>query len=130
MNEQITEKIIGCAYVVANALGSGFLEKVYENALAHELRKAGLAVQQQAGIAVTYDGVIVGDYVADLLVENKVLVELKAIKGIDNVHFAQCMNYLKATGLQVCLLINFGTPRIEIKRVLNGYSTTAGNSDE
>ena len=129
-NELVTEKIIGCAYTVANTLGSGFLEKVYENAMAHELRKAGLAVQQQAGIAVNYDGVIVGDYVADLLVENVVLVELKAVKTIDNVHFAQCMNYLKATGLQVCLLINFGTPRIEIKRVLNGYSTTAGNSDE
>ena len=130
MNELVTEKIIGCAYTVANTLGSGFLEKVYENALAHELRKAGLAVQQQAGIAVNYDGVIVGDYVADLLVGNEVLVELKAVKGIENVHFAQCMNYLKATGLQVCLLINFGTPRIEIKRVLNGFSTTAGNSDE
>jgi len=130
MNEQITEKIIGCAYTVANTLGSGFLEKVYENALSHELRKAGLAVQQQTGIAVNYDGVIVGDYVADLLVENEVLVELKAVKGIDNVHFAQCMNYLKATGLQVCLLLNFGTPRIEIKRVLNGYNTTAWNSDE
>ena len=130
MNELVNEKIIGCAYTVANTLGSGFLEKVYENAMAHELRKAGLAVQQQAGIAVNYDGVIVGDYVADLLVENVVLVELKAVKTIDNVHFAQCMNYLKATGLQVCLLINFGTPRIEIKRVLNGYSTTAGNSDE
>lgn len=130
MNEQITEKIIGCSYTVANTLGSGFLEKVYENALAHELRKTGLAVQQQAGIAVNYDGVIVGDYVADLLVENKVLVELKTVKGIDNVHFAQCMNYLKATGLQVCLLINFGTPRIEIKRVLNGFSTNAENSDE
>ena len=129
-NELVNEKIIGCAYTVANTLGSGFLEKVYENAMAHELRKAGLAVQQQAGIAVNYDGVIVGDYVADLLVENVVLVELKAVKTIDNVHFAQCMNYLKATGLQVCLLINFGTPRIEIKRVLNGYSTTAGNSDE
>ena len=130
MNELVTEKIIGGAYTVANTLGSGFLEKVYENSLAHELRKAGLAVQQQAGIAVNYDGVIVGDYVADLLVENKVLVELKATKGIDNVHFAQCMNYLKATGLQVCLLINFGTPRIEIKRVLNGFSATVWNSDE
>ncbi len=76
-----------------------------------------------------YDSVRVGDYVADLLVENEVLVELKAIKALDNVHLAQCMNYLKATGLQVCLLINFGTPRIEIKRILNGYTVTSGNSD-
>lgn len=111
MNELVTEKIIGCAYTVANTLGSGFLEKVYENALAHELRKADLSVRQQTGINVYYDSIIVGDYVADLLVENEVLVELKAVKAIDNVHFAQCMNYLKATGLQVCLLINFGTPR-------------------
>ena len=86
-------------------------------------------MRQQAGINVYYDGIIVGDYVADLLVENEVLVELKAVKAIDNVHFAQCMNYLKATGLQVCLLINFGTPRIEIKRILNGHILTIGNSD-
>jgi GxxExxY protein len=121
MSEHITEKIIGCAYTVANTLGAGFLEKVYENALAHDLRKAGLAVTQQAGVDVNYDGVVVGEYVADLLVENEILVELKAVKALDNVHMAQCMNYLKATGLQVCLLINFGAPRIEVKRVLNGF---------
>ena len=130
MNELVTEKIIGCAYTVANTLGSGFLEKVYENALACELRKAGLSAQQQFNVDVYYDSVRVGDYVADLLVENEVLVELKAVKALDNIHLAQCMNYLKATGLQVCLLINFGTPRIEVKRVLNGYTVTSGNSDE
>lgn len=130
MNELVTEKIIGCAYTVANTLGSGFLEKVYENALAHEMRKAGLSVQQQFNVDVYYDSVRVGDYVADLLVENEVLVELKAVKALDNIHFAQCMNYLRATGLQVCLLINFGTTRIEVKRVLNGYTVAAGNSDE
>jgi GxxExxY protein len=130
MNEAVTEKIIGCAFAVANTLGSGFLEKVYENALARELRKAGLSVQQQFSVDVYYDSVRVGDYVADLLVENDVLVELKAVKVLDNVHLAQCMNYLKATGLKVCLLMNFGTPRIEIKRVLNGYTVTSVNSDE
>lgn len=130
MIETVTGKIIGCAYTVANTLGSGFLEKVYENALAHELRKAGLPVRQQASIDVYYDGVLVGEYVADLMVENSVLVELKAVKVLDNIHLAQCMNYLKATGLQVCLLINFGTPRIEIKRILNGCTLVAGNSDE
>jgi GxxExxY protein len=130
MNEAVTEKIIGCAYAVANTLGSGFLEKVYENALAHELRKAGLSVQQQFSVDVYYDSVRVGDYVTDLLVEHEVLVELKAVKALDNVHLAQCMNYLKATGLQVCLLMNFGTPRIEIKRVLNGYTVTSVNSDK
>ena len=130
MNELITEKIIGCAYTVTNTLGSGFLEKVYENALAHEMRKAGLVVQQQVGVSVKYDGMVVGDYIIDLLVEGSVLVELKAVKAIDNVHFAQCMNYLKATGLEVCLLINFGMPRIEVKRILNRNGILPGNSDK
>jgi len=129
MSELITEKIIGCAYTVANILGSGFLEKVYENALAHELRKAGLDVLQQAAIPVMYDGVTVGEYVADLLVDNEILVELKAVKALDNIHFAQCMNYLKATGLTVCLLINFGTPRIEVKRIVNSNSFSSNWQD-
>ena len=113
----ITEKIIGCAYTVSNALGAGFLEKVYENALAHELRKAGLKVQQQHPIQVQYDGIVVGDYVADLLIEDCILVELKAVKALDEIHQAQCLNYLKATGLRLCLLINFGNRRVEIKRL-------------
>ena len=79
----ITEKIIGCAYTVSNALGVGFLEKVYENALAHELRKVGMKVEQQRPIQVSYDGVVVGEYFADLVVEDSVLVELKAIKELD-----------------------------------------------
>ena len=117
---QITETIIGCAYVISNALGVGFLEKVYENALAHELRKAGLAATQQYPIIVRYDGVVVGDYAADLLVGNSVLVELKAAKALDDIHMAQCLNYLKATGHRVCLLLNFGKPRVELKRIING----------
>ncbi len=117
--EKITERIIGCSYTVSNTLGAGFLEKVYENALVHELRKNGVAVQQQHPIKILYDGEIVGDFTADLLAENEVLIELKAAKALDDVHMAQCINYLKATGLKVCLLINFGTPRIEIKRILN-----------
>jgi GxxExxY protein len=85
----ITEKIIGCAYTVSNVLGTGFLEKVYENALAHEMRKAGLSVRQQQPILVNYDSVIVGEYVADLLVEDCVIVELKAVKTVDEAHQAQ-----------------------------------------
>ncbi len=104
-----------------NGLGAGFLEKVYENALAHELRKTGLRVEQQHGITVHYDGVVVGEYAADLLVEDAVLVELKAVKGLDAVHMAQCMNYLKATGHTLCLLINFGTSRVEVKRVVKDF---------
>jgi GxxExxY protein len=116
---ELTRRIIGCAYAVSNELGAGFLEKVYENALAHEIRKMGLQAQQQQPIQVYYDGVVVGDYVADLVVENAILVELKAVKAFDDVHFAQCINYLKATDMQICLLINFGQPRIEIKRFAN-----------
>lgn len=115
---QITESIIGCAYAVSNNLGCGFLEKVYENALAHELRKANLVVAQQHPIKVVDDGVIVGDYIADLTVEGVVLIELKVAKGFDEIHLAQCLNYLKATGLTICLLINFGKPRVEIKRIV------------
>lgn len=115
----ITEKIIGSAYKVANTLGYGFLEKVYENALAHEIRKGGLQVQQQVPIPVTYDGILVGDYIGDLLIEQKLLVELKAARNLDEVHLAQCLNYLKATGLKLCLLINFGVSRVEIKRIIH-----------
>ncbi len=116
---EITETIIGCAYAVANTLGCGFLEKVYENALALELRAAGLSVEQQKPIQVLYRRSVVGEYVADLLVENCVLVELKAVKELDDIHLAQCLNYLKATGLKVCLLINFGSPKVQVRRISN-----------
>ena len=119
--DQITEKIIGCAYTVANTLGCGFLEKVYENALAHEIRKAGFEVKQQYGIKVLYDNIIVGEYVSDLLVSDCVMVELKAVTQLDNIHTAQSLNYLKATGLHVCLLINFGKPKIDVKRLVNQF---------
>ena len=114
---QISERIIGCAFAVSNGLGSGFLEKVYENALAHELRKAGLSVMQQHAMVAKYDGVVVGEYVADLLVESLVLVELKQTRSVDDVHLAQCLNYLKVTGLRLCLLLNFGKPRVDIRRI-------------
>jgi len=116
---EVTKRIIGCAYSVSNGLGAGFLEKVYENALAHELRKSGLYAQQQQPIKVAYDGIVVGDYLADIVVEDSVIVELKAVKTFDDVHFAQCINYLKATGMKICLLINFGQPKVEIKRFAN-----------
>jgi len=117
-NDPITEQIIGCAFRVANALGHGFLEKVYENALAHELRKSGLECVQQRQIPVMYDGVVVGEYVADIVVAGNIVIELKTVKALDEIHMAQCMNYLKATGIKKCLLLNFGRPRIEIKRIL------------
>jgi GxxExxY protein len=113
----LTEKIIGCAFKVSNTLGPGFLEKVYENALANELRKAGLDFRQQYPISVLYDGTVVGGFLADLMVNEQVIIELKATKSLDDTHLAQCLNYLKATGLPPCLLINFGTPRVQVKRV-------------
>ena len=118
---EIAERVIGCAYDVSNALGAGFLEKVYENALAHELRKGGLRVEQQRPIDVWYDGVSVGQYVADLVVEGLVLVELKVVKALDDIHLAQCLNYLKATGLSLCLLLNFAHAKVDLKRIVNNF---------
>jgi len=115
----LTEKIIGCAYDVLNSLGHGFVEKVYENALAVELKGKGLKVVQQALIPVRYRGVPAGDYVADMLAEGEVLVELKASSALDDAHYAQCLNYLKATGLEVCLLFNFGRPKLQLRRILS-----------
>jgi len=116
---ELTEKIIGCAYGVANGLGSGFLEKVYENALRIELQRAGLRALQQHPIPVTWRGELVGEYYADLVVDESVIIEVKAVKALDNVHLAQCLNYLKATGLRICLLINFANPRMEVKRIVH-----------
>jgi GxxExxY protein len=113
----LTEKVIGCAFTVLNTLGNGFLEKVYENALLHELHLNGIPAVQQKSIPVRYKGELVGDYVADMIVENSVIVELKACKGFEDIHTAQCLNYLKATGLKRCLLLNFGTPRLGIRRI-------------
>jgi GxxExxY protein len=113
----LSERIIGCAFRVLNTLGTGFLEKVHENALAHELRRAGLSVVQQKGVTVYYVVVAVWYYVADQMVEETVVVELKASRALDPVHTAQCINYLKATGLHVCLLLNFGKPRLDIRRI-------------
>ena len=115
----LSERVIGCAFTVQNVLGAGFLEKVYENALAHELRNSGLTVVQGLGIAIRYGGIVVGQYFADLLVESRLLIELKAVKTLDKSHRAQCINYLKATGLPLCLLLNFGRPRLEIRRIVN-----------
>jgi GxxExxY protein len=115
---RLSKRVIGCALSVLGTLGVGFLEKVYENALAHELRKGRLTASQQHGIVVRYDGVEVGEYAVDLLVEQSVLVELKAVRALDDIHRAQCLNYLKASGLRLCLLINFGNTRLEIKRIV------------
>lgn len=114
----ITQKIIGCAYEVSNTLGTGFVEKVYENALAHQIRKsAGFVVAQQYPITVAYDEIVVGEFFADMLVQERVLVELKAVSLLKDEHVAQALNYLRASSLEICLLINFGQRKIEIKRL-------------
>lgn len=115
---EITEKVIGCVYMVSNTLGGGFVEKVYQNALFIEIGNSGLRVRQQVPILVKYNEIIVGEFFADLVVEEQVLVELKAVKLLDEVHAAQCMNYLRASGLPVCLLVNFYRPKVEIRRLV------------
>jgi len=119
--DDLTSKIIGCAYQVSNTLGSGFVEKVYENALCHELSLVGLSINQQQGLQVFYKNILVGEYIADIIVNDLIILELKAVKALDIIHQAQCMNYLKATNMSVCLLINFGNPKIEIKRIVNQF---------
>ncbi len=119
-NDPLSEKALGCAFKVSSSLGVGFVEKVYENALVHELRKQGLRVEQQKGLEVWYDGVAVGEFTVDLLVEGILLVELKAVKALDDMHLSQALNYLRASGQRVCLLINMGTPKPEIRRQVPG----------
>lgn len=118
MHGEITHQVIGAAFEVWKVLGYGFLEKAYENALVVELKLHGLAVEQQVGIDVYYKGVIVGQYAADLFTENKVIVELKAEKEYNPKHEAQLLNYLKGTGIQVGLLLNFGEKKCEFKRLV------------
>ena len=118
---EITEAIIGAAQTVSGILGCGFLEKVYENALALELRRRGHEVQQQHPVDVRYREEIVGGYVADLIVDRKVIVELKATPCLEAIHKAQCLNYLRATGMRLALLLNFGRPRLEARRIISGY---------
>ena len=119
LHEDLTNNIICAFYNVYNILGSGFLEKVYENALAIELKKIGLSVTQQESVKVYYDGVQVGDYYADIIVNGLVILELKAADSLRNEHFAQLTNYLKATDNEVGLLLNFGK-KPEFKRIVLG----------
>ena len=114
-HQDLTAKIIECAYKVHNRLGFGFLESVYQNALMIELNKAGLSAEPQSPIKVFYEERIVGDFIADIIVEGKVILELKAVKELHPAHEAQLTNYLKATSIEVGLLINFGES-VQVKR--------------
>ena len=115
-DRELTEQIIGAYYDVYNSLGYGFLEKVYENALAHLLQKRGLRVGKQQKIHVYFDGVMIGDYYADLVIEERIILELKATEALADEHVAQLMNYLKATTCEIGFVLNFG-PEATFKRV-------------
>jgi GxxExxY protein len=114
--DDITKVIIGCAFEVINEIGTGFLESVYEKSMIIALREKGLNAQAQQSLKVLFRKIIVGEFVADIIVENKVIIELKAIKALLSEHKAQVINYLNATGIEVGLLINFGNPTLEFRR--------------
>jgi GxxExxY protein len=120
-HEELTRIIIGCAIRVHRALGPGFLESVYRNALAHELSKACLEVHCERRIQVRYDGALVGDFFADMLIQNSVLIENKAVQALNKAHEVQLVNYLVATQVETGLLLNFGAQRLQFKRKSRMY---------
>src|ERR1043166_9640350 len=117
--ESLIHNVIGAAYEVSNVLGAGFLEKIYERAMIEQLSLRGLRITAQAPFPVAYKGKYIGTYSADLVVEGRLLVEIKCVEQFSNEHLAQCINYLKASGLHLALLINFRRPRVEWKRVVH-----------
>ncbi|MCS7158436.1 MAG: GxxExxY protein [Blastocatellia bacterium] len=118
LEKELTEKIIAACIEVSNELGSGFLESVYERALLIALAEKGLTAQAQVPLQVVFRGHVVGEFYADILVERRVVIELKAAKALTSEHEAQLLNYLKATGIKVGLLVNFGKPRLEWRRLV------------
>ena len=116
--DEVTNRIIGSAFEVSNILGAGFLEQVYRRALAKELKLRGLDARQEVPFRVVYKGDEMGTYIADLVVEGLVVVELKAVESLSSSHVGQVLNYLRASGLKVGLLFNFGRPKVEFRRIL------------
>lgn len=125
-HRELTEKIIGCAYTVYNRMGFGFLESVYEKCMLIELRKAGLHAESQKPITVYYEKESVGNFLADIVVEDTVILELKSVRKIIEAHEVQLVNYLVATGKQVGVLINFGERKVQIKRKVKDLRGTIG----
>jgi len=119
----LTERVLGAVFEVSNTIGSGFLEKVYQRALIHELRLRGIRTAVEVSFPVTYKGHGVGEYFADILVEDVLVVELKCADRLSNQHTAQCLNYLRASGRTVCLLVNFQKSKVEWKRIVNGFQS-------
>jgi GxxExxY protein len=118
---ETTKRVIGLSYKVANTLGRGFVEHVYRNALAYELRKEGMSAEIEKPIKVIYDGTVIADFRADILIDAWLLIEVKVASSIKNIHIAQSLNYLKATQLTLCLLISFSPTGVLIKRVVNNF---------
>ncbi|MDX2301089.1 MAG: GxxExxY protein [Xanthomonadaceae bacterium] len=124
MGQKLSELVIGCAMSVSRDLGHGFLERVYEAALAIEMDEANVSYERQRGVAVRYRGRVVGEYVCDFIVDGRLLLELKALTTTTREHEAQVMNYLKATGLTVALLLNFGAPKLGVRRIVHNHDDT------
>jgi GxxExxY protein len=119
--DSLTENVLGAIFEVSNTLGSGFLEKVYQRALLRELSLRGISATSEASLTVRYKSHLVGEYFADIVVEDALVLELKCVERLANEHTAQCVNYLRASGHTVCLLVNFERPKVEWKRVVNGF---------
>ncbi|HEY1203099.1 MAG: GxxExxY protein [Bryobacteraceae bacterium] len=117
----LTERVLGAVFEVSNTLGAGFLEKVYERALLREFGLQGIRATAQTSFEVTYKGHSVGEYFADILVEDELVVELKCADRLAGEHTAQCLNYLRASGRTVCLLVNFQRPKVEWKRIVHRF---------
>lgn len=121
VSDLVTEKVLGAVFEVSNCLGAGFLEKVYERALLRELALRGIRAVAQCSFPVKYKGLYVGEYFADIVVEDALVVELKCAERLTNEHVAQCLNYLRASGATVCLLVNFQKPKVEWKRIVHRF---------
>jgi GxxExxY protein len=125
----LTDRVLAAIFEVSNTLGPGFLEKVYERALLRELTLRGIRATAQAPLAVSYKGHPVGEYFADLLVEDLLVIEVKCVDRLAPGHTAQCLNYLRASGLRLGLLVNFQKPKAEWKRIMCGFQTSAPTED-
>ena len=119
--DSLTERVLGAVFEVSNTLGAGFLEKVYQRALLKELGLRGIRATAQASFTVTYKGHSVGEFFADILVEDLLVIELKCVERLANEHTAQCLDYLRASGRTLCLQVNFQKPKVEWKRVVHGF---------
>jgi len=125
--DSLTERVLAAIFEVSNTLGAGFLEKVYERALLRELALGGISATAQASFTIAYKGQYVGEYFADILVENALVVELKCVDRLANEHTAQCLNYLRACSKTVCLLVNFQRPKVEWRLIVQGYHEGGGS---